>query len=463
MRLLEEENIIEPNKHNVLKKIIIISIIIFTILGIGISLLLFYMLKNPQENGIYIDGDIISDLENILDKQKDENGKFKIYIPIKEFANLTNSSLKYVGYTGDYNPQTEEDSKCYVKKENNEVAIFTKDSNIIYKLNLQSKSGEYERYMIDSQVYERNGKLYTGIDGIEKGFNVLISYDEENIEKIKIRSIDSLVKEYEKKLENMSSGAYGKLRAETSTLNNAKTVLQNLLIVQAENNKYGIVQANNLSKFILEPKYDSISYICESESFLVSSNKKYGIASKEGKIKINLLYDEIVSMGQDYNLYIVNIDNKFGVVDENGKVIIHVENEKIGIDISPFTYNNVKNGYILLNKLIPVQKNELWALYDMDGNLLTNKENYYKSLGYANTKGENNTYSLLEIPECNVIIVQDSKDKYSFVNIKGDDTILPFVFDSIYLKVIDGEKKYLMQSNQKEYDVIETLKRKSDK
>lgn len=462
MSLLEEDNVIEPSKNNILKKIIIISLIILTILGIGIFLLLFYMLKNPQENGIYIDGNIYSNLENILEIQKDENGKNKIYIPIKEFAKLTNSSLKYVGYTGDYNPQTEDDSKCYVKKENNEIAIFTKDSNIIYKLNLQNANAEYERYIIDSEVYEHNGQLYTGIDGIEKGFNVLISFDEENIDTMQIRSIDSLVKESEKKLENMSAGEYGKLIAETSTLNNAKPILQNLLIVKAGNNKYGIVQANNLSKFILEPKYDSISYICESESFLVSSNKKYGVVSKEGKMKINLLYDEITSMGQDYAFYIVKLDNKYGVVDKNGKIIIHPENEKIGIDIDPYAYNNIKNGYILLNKLIPVKKKELWVFYDIDGNLLTEEGKQYKSIGCTHIENDSNTYAVLEIPECDVIVVQDTKGKYSLVDSKGDDTILPFVFDSIYKRVINGEEKYLMKNNETQYDVIATLKTKSN-
>ena len=463
MSLLGEDNIIESTKHNVLKKIIIISIIILTILGIGIFLLLFYMVKNPQENGFYIDDEINSKLEEIVEIQKDENGKNKIYFPIREFVRLTKSSLNYEGYTGGYHEPTVDQSKCSVEKKDTEVAIFTKDSNIIYKVNLQSNGGEYEKYIIDSKVYEKNGQLYTGIDGIEKGFNVLISYDEEKIEKIKIRSMDSLVKESEKKLENMSSGEYGKLSAETSTLNNAKTVLQNLLIVKAENNKYGIVQANNLSKFILEPKYDSISYICDSETFLVSNNKKYGIVSKEGKIKINFLYDEIISIGQDYNLYIVNIDNKFGVIDENGKVIIHVENEKIGIDISPFTNNNVKNGYILLNKLIPVKKKELWGFYDINGHLLTKEGKYYKSVGCTNVENDRNTYAVLEIPECDVIVVQDFKNKYSFIDSKGDDTILPFVFDSIYKRVIDGEEKYFMLNKGKEYDVIENLKRKLDK
>ena len=464
MTLLDEEDINKPQKKKKLKSMIIVSIIVLSIIFIGILILLLYIAKNPNEDGVYINGKIISsDIENLFIFQKDENGNDKIYIAIREFAKLTNSSLKYSSYKGDYNPKTEDDSKCYIIKENREVTIYTKDSDIIYKLNLENNSSEYEKYKISNKVFYSNGQLYTSINGIEKGFNVSILYDEKNKNKIKIESMDNLILESKKRLDKMSSGEYGKLSAETSTMSNAKTVFENLLIVKTENNQYGIAKVDNSPKFILEPKYDNISYICESESFLVSSNQKNGIFSKEGKMKIDILYDEIISMGQDYGFYIVKLDNKYGVVDGNGKIIIHPENEKIGIDISAFTYNNVKNGFVLLNKLIPVKKKGLWAFYDTNGKLLTDKEKFYKSIGCINTNGETNTYSLLEIPECDVVVVQDTNDKYSFVNTQGDDTILPFVFNSIYIKVVDGERKFLMQRNEKKYDVVETLKIKFNK
>ena len=455
MKLIDEENMKQSNNSKA-KAIIIGLIIILTIICISVITLLFYFLKNPINKGIYIDGNINSELEEKFNIKNDTT-----YIPIREFAKLTQSSLKYASFNGDYNQKTEDPNKCYVLKEDNEVAIFTKDSDIIYKLNLQNKNSEYEKYKIDSKVFMENGQLYTSIDGIKKGFNVSIEYDKNK--NMVITSIDKLIDIISKKLETIKASEYGKLTAETDLLNNAQAIFQNLLIVKADNNKYGIVKLDNLSNFILEPKYDSISYICESESFLISSNGKYGIFSKEGKHKIDLLYDEIVSIGKEYGLYVVKSNDKYGVVNENGKVIIYPENEKIGIDIDPYTYNNVKNGYILLNKLIPVKKDELWVLYDLNGKILTDEEKNKKNIGCNNTKNESNTYSLLEIPELELIVVQDIYEKYAFANIEGNDKFFPFILDNVYIKVINGEKKYYMKSNEKEYDILETFNKKTSK
>lgn len=463
MTLLDEEEINKPKKKNKLRSYIIILIAILSVLCIGIIVLLLYIVKNPNEDGVYIGDKYYPNLEKIFDINQDENGEKTIYIPIKEFASQSNLSLGYIGYTGEYNPKNEDESKCYVLKEKYEVTIFTEDSDIIYKLNLQSKNAEYETYKIDSKVFKNNDQLYTSLDGIEKAFNIKISFEGKESNKIKIKSIDDIIKEKEENLKNIANKEYGELTSVTTNFNDAKTVLENMIIVKNKNNQYGLVKTDKNPSFILEPKYDSISYICQSESFLVSSDKKYGIFSKEGKKKIGILYDEIISMGQDYGFYIVKLDDNYGVVDGNGKIIIHPENEEIGIDIEPFSYNNIKNGYILLNKLIPVKKDGLWAFYNTDGKLLTNKEKFYKNIGCTNIKGEKNSYALLEIPECNLVVVQDNDEKFSFVNTDGDDTILPVVFDRIYIKVVDGQKKYLMQRNEKEYDVIEVLKRKSEK
>ena len=462
MNLLNEEEKKQPTKNNKIRSIIIILIVVLTILCIAIIGLILYLAKNPSDEGVYIDNNYYPDLYAIFDVKQDENGDTTIYVPIKEFASLTYKSLGYVGYKGEYNPKTEDESKCHILKENCEVTIFTEDSDVIYKLNLQNNNNEYETYKIDSKVFNNNGKLYTSLNGIEKAFNVKFSFEGKNSEIIKIKSMENIIKEKEETLKNITNKEYGQLNPETIKYSDAKTVLENLLIVKNKNNQYGLVKTDTIPSFILEPKYDNISYICQSESFLVSSDKKYGIFSKDGKMKIDILYDEIVSMGQDYGLYVVKVDDKFGVVDENGKIIIYPENEKVGIDIEPFSYNNIKNGYILLNKLIPVKKNTLWAFYNIDGKLLTNTEKFYKNIGCTDIKGENNSYPLLEIPECDLVVVQDTKDKFSVVNTDGDDNILPFILERIYIKVIDGERKYIIQKDKKEYDVIELLKRKTE-
>ena len=211
MTLLDEEEIKKPEKMNKLKSYIIILIAILFVLCIGIIVLLLYIVKNPNEDGVYIGTKYYPNLEKIFDIKTDENGDKAIYIPIKEFASQTNTSLEYVGYTGEYNPKNEDESKCNIVKANYEVTIFTEDSDIIYKLNLQSKNAEYEKYKIDSKVFKNNGQLYTSLDGIEKAFNIKISFEGKKSNIIKIKSIDDIIKEKEENLKNIANKEYGEL------------------------------------------------------------------------------------------------------------------------------------------------------------------------------------------------------------------------------------------------------------
>ena len=214
---------------------------------------------------------------------------------------------------------------------------------------------------------------------------------------------------------------------------------------------------DDYSSFILEPQYDNISYIPDSKTFLVTSNKKVGVFTKDGKRKINLVYDKITSMGRDSKLYVVETNKMQGVVDENGKIIIYPENDQIGINVSSFSYNGVKNGYILLDKLIPVKRNNLWAFYDTGGKKVTS-DFKYKNIGCTNIKSGNNIYPLLQIPEYNVIVVSDELGKFAFVDTEGNDSILNFIFDQIYIKVSGGEENYYMTFRDKEYEVLKYLK-----
>ena len=208
--------------------------------------------------------------------------------------------------------------------------------------------------------------------------------------------------------------------------------------------------------FVLEPQYDDIEFISNSKTFLVKSNEKVGLFSEEGRRKIDLIYDEITLMGTESKLYLVKTNGQYGVVDENGNVILYPEYDEIGIDVSDFSYNGVKNGYILLDELIPVCKNEKWAFFNKKGQSVTNG---YSTVGCSSVRAENNVYGLLEIKEENVIIVGNDKNKYSFMKINGDDTSFDFLFDSIYIRIEGGKTSYYMTTNNKEYDVIENFKR----
>lgn len=458
MRLIDEdqENLKQESQKKI-KKAIIIAISIMTFFMIIIMVLILYIKANPSTITTYIDGTIVKDFDKILDIQVDEKGKTEFYIPIKDFAPYLN--LGYQTYRGDYEPKTEEENKCYSIRDKYEVAVFTDKSKIIYKKNLQSNSNEYTECYIDKDVFLSNGKLYTSQEGIEKAFNIIFEYNEKK-KIIQIYTLDELIEIYKKALKNKKYADYGTLDFDKSNYENCKTIFDKLIIIRASNNKYGIVNIsdmNNIS-FILEPKYDDIDFISESKMFLVKSNGKVGLVSENGETKIDLIYDKITSMGQKSNLYMVQSNNLYGVVDENGQNILYPEYSKIGMDVKSFSYNGVKNGYILLDELIPVMQNKLWGFYNINEKRWITEDFKYTTVGCSSLPKENNVFSLLEIPSEKVIIVGDNYKKYSFMDLHGNDSMLPFVFDSIYIKITSGETKYYMIYNDKKYDVQKQLK-----
>ncbi len=455
----------KKNQTKKLIRVIIASIIIVLIFIMAIVGLIIYKKDNPTYITTLIDGVEIQNFDGIVDMQKDENGKTELYFQIREFAtflNAANKSFGYKDYSGEYDIKTENANSCYILRAGQEVTVYSKGSKTIYKRNLQTNSNGYEEYTIDKDVFMNNNILYASQDGIEKGYNVLISYNEK-MKTFHIYTLDYLIKNQAKKLANKKFGNYGTLIYERDVLNNNKSIFEDVVIVKSSNDRYGIL-SGDLETFILEPKYDAIDYIPTSKSFSVQSNGKMGLFDKNGMRKIALVYDKIISMGKNSNLYVVKSNNQYGVVDtnksENDNIIIYPQYDQIGIDISSYAYNGVKNGYFLLDELIPVQQGNLWALYNKNGKQVSDGFKY-SSIGCKNIKNGNNYYPLLQIPESKLIVVSDKSYKYGFVDLNGNDSIVSFILDQIYIKTSNGEDSYWMSiitnGEEKERNVLEYL------
>ena len=161
--IAEEELEMQKMKSKKMKKMIIILIILLVVLCIIAISLIVYRVYHPVNITTYIDGVRVSDFDTILDFQTDENGQTQIYVPIRDFAtylNSINEEFEYESYKGDYEPKTEDDSKCYVIRQGYEVAVYSENSKDIYKLNLQDGSEDYIECNIDKDVFSSNGKLY---------------------------------------------------------------------------------------------------------------------------------------------------------------------------------------------------------------------------------------------------------------------------------------------------------------
>ena len=155
------------------------------------------------------------------------------------------------------------------------------------------------------------------------------------------------------------------------------------------------------------------------------------------------MYDSIELMDSDAGLYIVKKDNKYGVIDLRGNIKIYIENDEIGVDISKFSQNNIKNKYILAGNLIPVRKDKLWALYDKNGNQLVDFK--YDSFGYIASSSKD-ALNLLVIPDYEVLVACKDK-KYTLLNSVGEELFAAPVADDIYMTISGGETHYYITAN----------------
>ena len=429
MELYEE---VDNKKKSKLPMIIGISLIVLIILIIVIIGTIIYLKQSVMQ--ITVNGQNKNEIEKLLYSPEDDNTK--LYVPIRAIAKY----LNYNDFRGDYKIKSEDSTKCYVKNEN-EIAMFTKDSDTLVKTRGDS---DYEYVKLEEKVLEKDGELYTTPSGIEKAFNTLFEYNA-NKKNINIYTMDYLNQMYASKLK--IDGETVKLSEEYS---DQKAIFEGLIIV-IKNNNYGVIDAESGNP-ILEFKYEDIKYLPATSDFLVKSNNKYGVIGKDTSIKVRTVYDEIKIMDNQNGLYLVKQNNLYGVIDTKGKTIISPEYKQIGIDISKFTQNGIENQYVLLNKIIPVKNNQdLWGMFDIKGQLV--KDFIFTGIGCgsSNLSKIANAYPAVVIPSYQVIIVEKDKH-YNIITTSGEELIPTYVLETIYLKTNTetGENTFYMAYNNNE-------------
>lgn len=434
MNLIEESFQQKEEKKKKRTKGIVLGAIIFIILVIiAISCYLFYVQSTTMR--LILDGQSNESLKQII-LWKDGN----MYFPIKDVA----SYLGYNSYNGEYSQRSEEQSKCYVQSES-EVANFSLNSKTIYKLDLTATENDYETVEVEEAIFAEQGVLYASTEAIQKAFNVSIQYDQ-NTNRIYIYTLPYLVQSYLPKVLD-----YGYTQI-SDVLANQKAILQNMLVVAKEDNSiYGVIDINGNT--ILEAKYDDITYLPEIGDFIVEANGKVGILGSKGESKVQIMYDSIQLMDSDSGLYVASNNNKYGVIDLRGNIKIYIENDAVGMDITPFSQNNIKNKYILAGNLIPVKKGELWALYDKNGNQLVDFE--YDSFGYI-AKTNRDALSLLVIPDYEVLVACKD-EKYILLNSIGEKLFNAPIADDIYMTISGGQIHYYITVNNQTMDAEQYL------
>ena len=441
------------------KTMIIIAIIIAILLVISIILFLtISYLKSKQFKYVVNDEKIKSYSSEMFIFEGEE-----IYVSLKDIA----SSIGYKHFNGGYGgyeQYTEDLDQCYLESEN-EITTFEKGSKKIYKT--PSTSLDYTYYDISEAVKRINDKLYINSKDLGLACNLQFDFDNEK-NQVSIYTVDYIAAWYTQKYTD----------AALTNFNNQKALLYGLMVVQSVDNtiedkteekeiKYGIHNLND--KEIVGMKYADIEFIEGTQEFLVTTfDKKVGLITSEGNTRVTPQFDSLKQIDKDRNLYLASINNQYGIIEKNGKTLIYLEYEQIGVDLSDFKSNDIKNKYILFDAIIPVKRNNKWGFYNVDGNLVLPIE--YDLLGcIIGSTTDKNVNSVLIIPEIESVVIgqyfienegsSSTKKvaKYGVYNAKGKE-IVPICLDNLYSITSSGQVEYMMLNGGNTYNVIEYVK-----
>ena len=403
MNLIDDTDVNYKKKNNNTKKImaiIIVLIILVLMVIIGLVVWMFYL--QSQMLKVSIDGKSMQTIPSDLFVFEDNT----VYTAIKDFA----SYAGYEAHNGD--EVSEDETKCFVRN-TSENAYYTMGEAKIYK-KLTSGDNDYEYFDIELPVKMINGKLYSSIEGIQRGFNVQFTYNQ-NTNQITIFTLPYLAKWYTAQYAESAIGG------DDANFSNQKAILYNLLVVKNANNEYGVINIdpNATRTEIIGTKYKDITFVESTRDFIVkTSNNKMGIISYDSTTKISPEYDDVKQIDKDLKLYLVTNNNKQGVINDSGRTILYLEYDDIGIESSRFPEDAIKNQYILYDAYIPVMRAQKWGIMDKNGNTIIPME--YDSLGCIRSSSSSSSEynSTILIPEYNEIDLLD----YLHKNYKPSDT-----------------------------------------
>ena len=410
-----------------------------------IIVIIFILLMNIEQNNftISVDGQAITTVskENLITKIDNTT-----YINIEEFAKL----VKYEYHEGEYKAFTIEKDKCYVQGQQ-ETASFYLNDNKVNKLPVNKLEENYDEYTVENIIKSKNDKMYAPINAISLGFNVSV-IEKEN--ELTIYTLDYLIKAYNTQVVNWGYTGLTELSFE-----NQKALLYERLIVKKENGLYKIINIDNTKEFVAD-KYTTIEFSENTQEFLVTNSLgQVGIINLDGTTKIEPTYDSISVLDKTSDLYLIEKNKKFGVIKSGNITVIAPEYDSIGFNNKNIT-NTSNNHNFILDTLIPVSKNGKWGAFNKEGKLILNLEydQFGSDVTFVEINGNKKTVEpLLSIEKCNGIVVKKA-EKYGLIDTTGKE-LVPIAVESIYSieNATEEDSKYFMLYNGKEMNVIERL------
>lgn len=437
------------------------NIFIFCGIGIAVSLLVIIILLayvvtiGSNKIELTVDGKAYKNTSKyVLNKDG------VLYIGIEDLTKMISKN----GYSYKSGSIDVEDSnKCYITN-SYESTFFEVGSNQIYKVLDETKETSY--YNIEKEIINENGKLYMPISASKVAMNTTYS---NNKNKIIITSIASIEAYYNQSSKNIIPDA--SIVWET-TYSNKKLLKEGLVIIKdSKSEKLGIATVSTsynkktkttavLTEAIIDSKYKSIKYVEQYNQVIVETESGKGIIQLDiengqfiKKQKIDPQYEDIMPINK--NLYMVSKTvsdkvKKYGIIDESNSIILPMEYDSIGIDISKFTNNHLNNAYIIYESLIPVKKDNKYGFVNLNGKVVIKLE--YTNLGYT---GGNPSSNVLIIPSLNAIIVKQD-NTYGIIS-KSGKVLRKNDLSKVYKEVINGEEQYSVIYNGKKYNAIQFI------
>lgn len=453
MNLIDENN--RSNRDN--KKIITASIIgIIVLIAVVFILLLVVLRLGNNSVSLTVDNAKYKAQNYLIEKDG------VVYIGVEDLSKMIKNEYSYKSGGKD----VEDDNQCYVTNYG-ESTFFEVGSNVIYKELSDSESVEY--YTLEKPIIKENGKIYMPISASSVAMNTKFS-NEKN--KYVITSIGYLESYYNKQKSNsfipdssivwdVSYSNKKLLKLGLVITNDAEGSLGVSKVSASSNKKSKVVQVTTSP--VINPKYDDIEFVERYNQLIVTKDDKKGIiqlTENNGNFSVKTIveiqYDDIGTINENL-FWISEVDSdknvKYGVIDISKgteEVVLPVEYEDIGINISEFRNNGLDNRFLVYDNLIPVKKNNLWGFVDKSGNVAIPIE--YTGLGCEGTNANSN---VLLIPEKNAIVV-NKDNKYGVIN-KTNRVLVKAVTARMYREKVDGKIQYIMIVNNAKRDIIEFI------
>lgn len=412
------------------------------------------------------------------------------YIQIEALANNTKNGYSYKAG----NPDMPDANGCYIVNQY-ESTVFKVNSNQIYKItDKEDNKQEISYYEMDNptKVREIDNKIYMPLSAVKVAANANFIVTDKQIT---IESIGYIQSIYDREIKNSKNSNF--IIDEQINWNvsydNKKLLKDRIAIIKDNNNKalFGIAtiktevtgkKKNQKTKVIhneiLSPRYKSIEYNEKFDQLIVETEDGKGIIQlvRDGstvkfKTKVTPQYEDIKPITE--SLYLIaekkydevvnatektdkekNYVLKYGIINSAQEQILPSEYDEIGIENAElFTNNGIKNKFVILEKYIPVKKDKLWGIIDLDGNIVIKPT--YDSLGCTETNASSN---VLIIPELSAFVFKrNAKYGISYFDGKIEEKN---VISRIYIDTINGDNNYIMIKGDKTYPLLKYIEDK---